>query len=317
MPKRHFGRIKNTDRRCVVVMMQIPQREDHALIVDTDALPDRLHDGLMEVVESLEGQQTPVLANILTRRIYSDLQTDIMTALHQHGFLQPVSIDNIVMYPEPNHPVPLRSIVNMMTTTETVEADPARDNRIVENQTIAATESVTAVARGLLMQAADLEAAGRLKREEAYRMAPQLRPTEKKELTPEAVLDALQGSYEPTPAGPVAQQGLESPAPTVINLGETVDLGNNDALIVEQIERSPERKVYTVDTGNMEPDVAAAYIEAIKAEFQERQAAHAITPTDDRMQDFLDKAAARADKAAKAAEPVVKRPVGRPRKNAG
>ena len=102
--KKHVGRIRNTDRRCVVVYMQIPGNEENALVVDTDALPDRFHDALMDIIDSNEGQQTPHLHTLLQRRILPDLGLDMMNALHTYGQLRAVNIDNIVMYPAPNAP---------------------------------------------------------------------------------------------------------------------------------------------------------------------------------------------------------------------
>ena len=70
--KKHIGKIKSTDKRCVVINSMIPGKEDHALVVDSDALPDKFHDALMTLLESTEGQSAKVLGDLLSRRRYQD-----------------------------------------------------------------------------------------------------------------------------------------------------------------------------------------------------------------------------------------------------
>ena len=51
--KKHIGRIANTDQRVVVVFMQIPGKDDHALVVSTDNLPERFHQATILVEVAL------------------------------------------------------------------------------------------------------------------------------------------------------------------------------------------------------------------------------------------------------------------------
>ena len=41
---KHVGHIINTQKRCVVVFREIPDEPESALVVDTDALTDWMHD---------------------------------------------------------------------------------------------------------------------------------------------------------------------------------------------------------------------------------------------------------------------------------
>jgi hypothetical protein len=304
--KKHVGRLKNTDRRCVVVMTRIPGREDHALIVDTDALPDRFHDALMHLIESHEGQQVMELHTLLSRRILPDFGVDMLNALHNARALQPQPINNIIMFPQPHSPVPLSLIVEMMDKEAPVTADEQTDleNRHLENQKVDASEAQIATAQNLLIQAADLQAEADKKREQAYRMAPALRPAAS------------------APAAPV--EAPAAPAATV----ETI-------ATVEDISPVPPAVPFdagVVDTSDLPADVAAAFQAAVEqaatvtetqAEIltesvdSDEDAAHAVDAGDDAIQAFLDRAAFREDRANKiateAAEP--KRPVGRPRKD--
>lgn len=175
--KRHIGRIVNTDRRCVVVFMSLPGRDDHALVVDTDALPDRLHDALMDVVESKEAQQEIKLGNVLSRRLLPDFGIDILNVLHQRGSLIPMPVDNIVMYPIPNQPVPLRELVNYGKRRENpdVQIQEHKYENLVEEHEMSKQEVNINVARNLLIEAEMLEQEARTKREKAFTLAPSLK----------------------------------------------------------------------------------------------------------------------------------------------
>ena len=94
--------------------MQIPGREDHALVVASDNLPPRWEQHLMSVVESPEGQGDPDLGNVLGRRLMPDTTETLLQALHNSGLLRPVPIDNVIMFPEPNRPYSLRQILQAM-----------------------------------------------------------------------------------------------------------------------------------------------------------------------------------------------------------
>lgn len=182
--KRHIGKIKNTDQRCVVVFMQIPGREDHALVVSTDTLPPRYEQALMQIVESPEGQNDPSLANVLDRRLMPDTGEKILEAMHNNGFLRAVPIDQVIMLPMPSMPFPLRSIIEKMGGT--VPNSPATAQDVTEtaadekfnphgaNAQALTAESKAGIARMLLIEAEDLEAIAQQKRQQAYAYAPEI-----------------------------------------------------------------------------------------------------------------------------------------------
>lgn len=301
--KKHVGRIKNTDRRCVVAMMQIPGREDHALIIDTDALPDRFHDALMQIVDSHEGQSVLQLHTLLARRVLPDMNVDMMNALHTGGQLRAVPIDQVMMYPQPHSPCSLRAIIEAMGV-EVPMTDEVRnelENQHIENLKANQTDEKAAIARSLLIQANDLEQAAAKKREEAFRMFPELR---------EGAIDS--------PANPVvAEEHSEEPvaeeAPVVAE--ETV-AESPDAATPPVVE------VDTIVDPDLPEDVAAAYAATIElaqreAEVAATDADHAVDTSDESLEAFLDRAAYREDKANKVAQESAepKRPVGRPRKD--
>lgn len=180
--KRHYGKIVNTDARCIVVFMEIPGRETHALVVQSDTLPQRMAQVLLEAVETPECQREPKLAEYLNRIYFAPGKT-VLQALHEGGLLYPVPIENIVMLPVPNRPFPLRLILDEMKALEAREAveipqadkfNPHAANLSAEN-----ADSRKLVAQNLLINADLLMEEARRKREEAYSYWPEFRPVER------------------------------------------------------------------------------------------------------------------------------------------
>lgn len=179
---KHIGKTSNTDRRLVVVFMQIPQREDHALVIDTDALPSRFHDDLMAVVQG-EGQNVPVLGDLLGRRVMPYSGNNMLATLHAANALQAIPVNNVIMLPAPNHPIALSELLKIMgkapnkpEVAEQVQETVYRDNRIVENQEIDRNDQKYQIAANILAEAELLADESNRKREQAYQMYPALRP---------------------------------------------------------------------------------------------------------------------------------------------
>ncbi|MFA5490066.1 MAG: hypothetical protein WC284_12740 [Candidimonas sp.] len=201
-PTMHVGKITNTDRKCAVVLTQNPHNPSMALVVDTDSLPPRLHDAIMDVIESPDAQTNSSLASVLQRRIFTDSGVDILTTLHNQGYLQSQPIDNITLFPYPNNPIPLSMAVNQSlsktyddnstvmesltpydtprnTTQETVTVpDPSleRYNPYTANQAADKTSEMLEMAKGLLIEADMLMMEVQKKRDRAYQLAPSLKP---------------------------------------------------------------------------------------------------------------------------------------------
>lgn len=177
--KRHIGKLKNTDQRVIVVFMQLPERPDHALIVSTDNLNPRLEQAVMDIVDSDEGQNDSILANVLARRLMPDSTASVLNVLHESGLLRTVHVDQVVMYPRPNMPFPLRDILEQMgdklpiPTRETVEE---KFNPHVNNVNARTDEERVNIAKNLLVEADLLSSEAEKKRQTAYSVAPELNP---------------------------------------------------------------------------------------------------------------------------------------------
>ncbi len=189
---RHVGKIKQTDTRCVVVMMQIPGLEDHALICESDSLPDHYHQSVMGALESNEGQQATNFADELSRRlmfIANRGNLHILQALHEAGFLRKEHVGNIMMTPTPGQAYSLPEVLRQMGKSipgEKSALDPTRENPNdirfnphAHNQQVYESEDKASQARGILTQAEYMERDAARLREQAYAIAPSLRPRAK------------------------------------------------------------------------------------------------------------------------------------------
>jgi hypothetical protein len=186
---RHVAKVANTDQRCVVAFMQIPNRPDHALICATDTLPPRFEQAVMEVLKSPEGQNEEIFAVALSRRLMPDTGKDILTTLHESGLLQAVETSRILMMPRPNQPVKLTDILQQLGR---LPGDPSPEeldkfNPHTNNLRAGDSEQRRAIAQNLLLEAQLLEAEAKKKREKAYSYDATLKP---REVAPHAVLAA-------------------------------------------------------------------------------------------------------------------------------
>lgn len=186
--KRHIGKMANTDQRLVVVFMQIPGKEDHALVVPTDTLPARYEQAVMDILESPEGQAEETLANVLSRRLMPDTGKPVLVALHEAGMLKAIPIKNIMMMPQPNMPFPLSSILESLGRDMTVkEPSPTnyvapevtaieKYNQIQVNQKIEGVENRRAIYQNLMIEAQLLDGEAEKKRQAAYKVCPEMAP---------------------------------------------------------------------------------------------------------------------------------------------
>lgn len=201
---RHVAKLAKTDQRCVVVFMQIPDREDHALVVATDSLPPRFEQAVMDVLKSNQGQQEENFAVALSRHLLPDTGQNILEALHTQGRLIAVPVQQVLMMPTPNNPVPLSGILEslgrlpdqqtagLMAEYAVEKFNPHLNNQMAENN-----ENTRAVARNLLVEAEMLELEARKKRDRAYGLDVSLRPPDPATRETEAKRKRAAKSEEP------------------------------------------------------------------------------------------------------------------------
>ena len=188
---KHVGMLNNTGKNVVVVYMQLPGDPNHALVVDTDALPDNYNDSLRRVVESTEGQQSQHLADVLARRMSPDgSNTTLLNKFHNAGRLQKVPTSLVTMTPRKGLRWPLTEVIQAMDAVKETTPDGFDDLDPADRAAFAADLKKFNVhannldgeakagrkdeAIGLIRQAELLESDAQHMRERAYRMDPGL-----------------------------------------------------------------------------------------------------------------------------------------------
>jgi hypothetical protein len=189
---KHTGILNNTGKNVVVVFMRLPDDPDHALVVDTDALPDSFNESLRKIVESVDGQQAENLADILARRMSPDgSNMTLLQKFHAAGRLQKVSVDLVTMTPRRGLNWPLRQILEAMNTQKQEEpigfddldpetraqvaAEIGKFNVHASNSAGETAAGKKAEAANLIKMAEILEADASQKRQQAYRIDPSLK----------------------------------------------------------------------------------------------------------------------------------------------
>lgn len=202
---RHVAKLANTDQRCVVAFMQIPNREDHALVIPIDNLPPRMEQAVMDVLRSPEGQNEETFALALSRNLLPDTGEDILRVLHNTNRLSAVPVSQVLMMPRPNQPIKLSTILEQLGRLPNQQTHGLLDDYAINkfnphlaNQQAENAENNRSIARNLLVEAEMLEGDARRKREQAYSYDLSLRPK-----TVSSSLDDL--AQLPLPITPLAE----------------------------------------------------------------------------------------------------------------
>jgi hypothetical protein len=183
--------------------MQLPDDPGHALVLDTDALPDEFNDVLRRIIDSQDGQDSKNLGDVLGRKMSPDgSNLTLLQKFHAAGRLERKPIEHITMTPRRGVNWPLKDILDAMAQPEAEiipgfnELDPETRAEIAANlgkfnmhevNHEAESTSLNAnQAAELLEMAKMLEADAHNKRIQAYRLDPSLKPAEKKAVAAQA-----------------------------------------------------------------------------------------------------------------------------------
>ena len=196
---KHIGQVANTGLKCIVVFREIYDENgnvtdpNHCLIVETERLPDMEHDDIVRVVESDSGQSAKQFYEIAHRSMFSD-GINMLAKLHTRGYLKKYPTDQILMTPNAHTAVKLSEVNEIIRKQKTGMSDadiqntmvddtdqPPRTQTTAQQTTTAPTADAgvmddTALAKSMLDQASTYEAEVKRLREEAYAMAPDLKP---------------------------------------------------------------------------------------------------------------------------------------------
>ena len=199
---KHIGRVSNTGLKCIVVFREIYDENgnvtdpNHCLIVETERLPDMEHDDMVRVVESQAAQDNAEFYNVAQRNKFSD-GTNMLTKLSQMGYLKKYPTNQIDLTPNSSTAVKLsdvNTVINKQATgmsdadiantmVDDTDGPPRNHTNLRQTQTVNEAQNTseqalddTALAQNMLDQANTYETEVKRLREEAYSMAPDLKP---------------------------------------------------------------------------------------------------------------------------------------------
>jgi hypothetical protein len=101
---KHIG--KHGDRKVAIVFREVPGEEHMALVVYPDIMPVHMHDSIMRVIESAEGQTAENLGDALFRNLLPDGRPMLQT-LHTEGMIKKVQAKQVTVTPTPSSSVNL------------------------------------------------------------------------------------------------------------------------------------------------------------------------------------------------------------------
>mgnify|MGYP006872172135 CR=1 FL=1 len=113
---KHVG--THGQKPCVVVFREVPNEPDNCLIVETGTLEDQKHDDLMNVVQSLEAQESNNVSEVLSRRTFTD-GSNMLNDLHFSKKLIKVAVGNVNLTPTPADSISLAEVNAEINKIET------------------------------------------------------------------------------------------------------------------------------------------------------------------------------------------------------
>lgn len=199
---KHIGRVANTGMKCIVVFREIYDERgnvadsNHCLVVETERLPDMEHDDIIRVVESNAAQSANQFYEIAHRSMFSD-GLNMLTKLHNRGYLRKYPTNQIELTPNPSTSIKLSEVNEIVRKQQSGMSEADIRNSMVDDtdkaprtqlkldpsqtidQAMPTAESVlddNAIAKGMLSQAETFLAEAKRLQDEAYAMAPDLKP---------------------------------------------------------------------------------------------------------------------------------------------
>lgn len=119
---KHVGRVKATNKKCLIAYRTLPGESSSCLIVPTENLPDIYHDALINLVESSAGQDAYEFAEVMDRTQFPD-GARMLPALHASGRLIKAPTNAIEMTPTPQYGILLSELNQIIAEQRGVAVD--------------------------------------------------------------------------------------------------------------------------------------------------------------------------------------------------
>ena len=207
---KHVGKLTNTGDKVAVVFRTIPGESDQALVLQTATLKDEVHDSLMKMIESDQGQQTNELGELMFSRTFPDGRP-MLQAMQYEGRLRKVPTSSISMTPTPTNEILLSELNALIAeqkgmTVDTLytlvsgapKAGQDAAQAVAEvSETLPSDEPVSAPSNNGVLSDTDLAKSYRSQADAMYKEAARLRreadeldPPKKKTSTTKAKVEA-------------------------------------------------------------------------------------------------------------------------------
>jgi len=110
---KHLGMHKTLGVRYIVLFREVPGDTNFCLVAECDSLNPMIQDNLMSAIESPECQQATNLGEALGRKLTTSGE-NLFMYLHANGLIRKISVDEVLLTPEPGSRVALREINNII-----------------------------------------------------------------------------------------------------------------------------------------------------------------------------------------------------------
>jgi len=198
---KHTGLLVNTGKRVVVVFRELPDDPTQCLVVDTEAVPDWMHDDIHNAVESPGAQATGNFYEYAERTVFTD-GTNMLQTLHTTGRLMKTPTDNVKMTPNNSVSIGLTELNNIIREdTDKPVVSPPEDEVMMAGKDVmesapapaASNDGLTDtdLAKNMLAQAKGFETEAKSLKAQAYELAPGLKPGPKKAAATPAETEAV------------------------------------------------------------------------------------------------------------------------------
>ena len=108
---RHVGYYN--DKRCALVL-QLPETPNEVHIIETESLPDQLHQNILDIINLPEAQNARWLSEVLHRKMLFN-GANALEYLYQSGYIHSVPVEKVLLAPLPNVKTPLKDILPYLT----------------------------------------------------------------------------------------------------------------------------------------------------------------------------------------------------------
>lgn len=176
---KHVGKLKTTNRKCIVAYRVVPGEPNNCIVVYTESLDADMHDTLMKLVESNAGQTANELADAMGRTLLPDGR-NMLATFHQTGKLNKVSTDLIIMTPNNQTSIVLSELNEAIAAQKGISVEDlavAPPSRSTTKQTNAETvaDTVAATDATSVLSDDDLAAQYRSQADALFKEAKRLR----------------------------------------------------------------------------------------------------------------------------------------------